>query len=98
VPRRDGGGRPGPLARFAALTWQPALASGAGLCIGAGTLTAIGRTAMSSSVVLVAVSLSIVGLVLGLVSLRAEDVDLGDAALDTLPARPNNPSGQESRP
>jgi hypothetical protein len=52
---------------------------------------------MSSSVVLVAVSLSLVGLVLGLVSLRALDVDLGAAALDTLPARPNDPSGQESR-
>jgi hypothetical protein len=83
--------------RFAALTWQPALAAGGGLCIGAGVLTALGRTAMSSSVVLVAVSLAMVGLVLGLVSLRALDVDFGSASLDTRPARPNDPSGQESR-
>jgi hypothetical protein len=60
-------------------------------------LTALGRTAMSASVVLVAVSLAMVGLALGLVSLRAPDVDLGAAAVDALPARPNDPSGQESR-
>jgi hypothetical protein len=83
--------------RFAALTWQPALAAGAGLCIGAGALTAIGRTAMSSSVVLVAVSLAMVGLGLGLVSLKAMDVELRAASLDPLPARPNDRSGQESR-
>ena len=83
--------------RFAELTWQPTLAAGGGLCIGAGVLTALGRTAMSSSVVLVAVSLAMVGLVLGLVSLRALDVDFDAAALDALPARSNDPSGQESR-